>query len=1279
MIYPSYICKNHYSAWRKFYGKRILQKDNGSDIGGGSGQTAGTNGSNDAPRTWDTVGRVEEGDRSVSLHLQNQRELRHIYDPNRHVKEWEVSGIDPEITALNMVSLVGDAPYERLFFSDGIKRLNSGRLPGWILKKYSHLEHGGWWASGIDPLTGLDDLWGCFKPDKPRIDATKGKYQKYEHPLKTGATLFCLRVTWKIGLKIAIKNGLGNEYRQRIQAQQEATQNSEKASTGETKTTVSNGNQIGSDFHTRDRGVDTFNERPRIETEVFSDKGSEDRYFWEWVSKYPQIDIVPTEGVKKAAALLSQGFCAIGLPGIWGGYRKNDGQPCLLPQLEVFAKGGRQFKFAFDQDEKPKTRLANRKAVWHTAKLLKDKGCSVFIIEWEAWIKGVDDLIVAKGAKHFTERYSKALSFDDWQADGLKNLTHKVALRLDSSTKYIGDFAPPPSAKLICLKAPKGSGKTEWLVKICADAQNRGQKVIVITHRQQLGQALCSRFGIDYVSELKDSDTQGVFGFGLCFDSLRRGGQAKFNPDDWQGAIVILDECEQSLWHLLNARTEVAKHRVEVLRNFQQLIQNTLESDEGKVYLSDADLSDLSVNYVRSLANFSVEPWIAVKEGNPTPWNVTVWETCDEIFGAAISMIRQGNRIIISVDGQKAKSKWGTRNLERHLKKLFPDLRILRIDAESIADPNHLAFGCVGSLNEVLVNYDVVITSPSIETGVSIDIKGHFSAVFDIAQGVIPVASVLQRMSRLREPVPRHIWAKGFGIGRIGNGSTSPKRLVESQQTQFKANFNLLAQNDFQCDFDSVNNFQPQALKTWAKMAARINAGMLRYQHEIVRALVAEGHTIVDGDYNQLRKDDDEIDNPDQIKEQVTESRDEGYQEHCEAIALAPTPDEDRYKTLTEKQSRTLEETHELRKGELAQRYSEELVSNELVKLDDEGEYQKAQLHYYYTTGREFLNERDKRVMEKQLESGEGQVFLPDANRHLKGGKIWVLDVLGISNLLAQNTEFSNESQVLIDLSIKAKQHIAFIKDVLGITVKEQDSPIAIGQKFLRQCFGLALSNPVRRGAKGQQVRYYQPVEISELRQRTLEVWLARDLAARAEAETTAVETSQTEVYMGVNNLYLSLNSDVEVVTLGNKEYIHGVTTDSGDYQSADYQNFGVGSEVEQLVQAFEFCDTAEVFALVIEGEPAEVVEDAIASSNSQSQRNQLRAWYESLQASIDADWGNRIADALGHGVEAIKAILNPLRQEDRWLAFSDFENRFPQMMTELIRIEPTCFEWCDA
>jgi hypothetical protein len=1042
-------------------------------------------------------------------------------------------------------------------------------LPSWILKKYAHIEDGGWWASGRDPLTGEDELWGCFKPDKPRIDATKGSYQKYEHPLKATATLFALRVPLPVWEKVAKRYNVP------------------------------------------------------IPDNVAVDAKGEALGFWAWVIANPKVDVILTEGVKKAASLLSLGFAAIGLPGIWGGYRRNEGKPCLLPQLDVFAKGGRKFYFAFDQDEKRKTRHANRKALWCTAKLLKDKGCEAFIISWEPWIKGCDDLIVAKGESHFNACYLKALSFDDWSADALRELTYQPTLRLDSSSRYLGDFAPPPNAKLICLKAPKGSGKTEWLVKICAEAQHNGQKVLVITHRTQLGKALCNRFGIDYVEEVKDSQTKGVFGYGLCFDSLRRNSQAQFIPDEWGDAIVILDEVEQSIWHLLSANTEVSKHRVEVLRNFQKLIQNVLESDDGRVFLSDADLSDVSIDYIRSLASFPVEPWVAVKEGNPTPWPVTVWSDAKEMLGVLEVRIRKGEKVLIFVDGQKAKSKWGTQNLEAYLAKEFPDKRILRVDAESVSNPNHAAYGCIEKLDAVLKDYDIAIASPTIETGVSIDLKQHFTSVWDFSQGVIPVPSVLQRMARLREPVPRHVWSKSYGIGRIGNGSTSIRRLMAGQHTKFQAHVKQLAESDFVLDFDAAANFQPQSLRAWVKMAARINLGMVRYQHEIIRALIAEGHQISMGDYNAEVSDDDDAKGMEEIKNLLSETRDKNYQKQCYAVAQSPNPDDTRFKALQQSKVKTDPDRLEQRKGELCRRYDESLVNMELVELDDDGEFSKAQLHYYLTAGREFLPARERDRTEKMLGAGEGEIFIPDANRNLIGGKIKFLEFLKITELLQQDIEFTNESQILIDLRKKAREHKNAIKSVLGISFnfdrlnakgeRINISPVMIAQKFLRECLGLKLSTPRLKGPKGNQVRYYQPVEVPELRQKILSVWQQRDEQARStkSAEQATVVAIQSD--MGDLGVVPVDESSVPVISMGN---IYRSTTadyQHADYQHADYQGEDSKTDGDRLVEALEGFCSFEEFSKVARGREMGMIEDAIGFVSLQ-RRHQLKKWYKQLQ-----------------------------------------------------------------
>ncbi len=1079
-------------------------------------------------------------------------------------KEWvERSGVNPDIVRLNVRYLEGNEPYGFLCGSEKIKRLNTGRLPGWILKKYAHIEHGGWWCS-----SGNSTMWGCFKPDKPRIDATKGKFVKYEHPLYEPTGIFTLRITEEISAKIFEKCGL-----------------------------------------------DPLDEE--------TPEKQEDEHFWELVEANEGIPIVLTEGAKKAGALLSAGYAAIALPGIWGAIRKGEnGKHALIPQLEAFAQKGKEIYFAFDQDEKRSTRKANRKALFTTGRLLKSLGCKVKIVEWEPTIKGVDDLIVARGEKHFFERYQKALSFDDWCADRLRELTYKPALKLDSSTKYIGDFAPPPSAKLICLKAPKGSGKTEWLVKVCADAERRNQKVLVLTHRTQLGLELARRFGIDYVSELSTSETQGLFGYALCFDSLRANSQAKFDPEDWHGCIVIIDEAEQALWHLLNARTEVSKYRVQTLRNFQQVIKNCLGSEDGKIFLSDADLSDVAIDYIKGLCEAPIEPWVAIKEGNPTPWDVTAWEKVEDLIARLEVEIRDGGKPFIFVDGQKAKSKWGTKNLEAYLLKKFYGKKILRIDAETVTDPTHEAFGCITKLNKVSAEYDIVIASPTIETGVSIDLKGHFTAVFDVAQGVIPVASVLQRMARVREPIPRHIWAASFGIGTIGNGSPSIKSLRDSQDRKFKTHLAFLSQCDLPADIEEATNFQPQSGWCWAKMAARINLGMKRYRYEIIRSLIREGHNVVLGNPEELAEMGS---TPQQtIKDEISACRDRIYWKYKDEVASAQNPDDQDYEELQSKRERTEAELIKLRKGQLSRRYSPDLAAKtELVEADDNREYSKMRLHYYLMEGREFLLDRDRHIFLSTFEK-DGEFFLPDFNSRLIGGKIKLLEALEIPTLLQQGFEWSNSSQFLLNLRTKVLKYRGSIKEILSITIKEKDSPIAIAQKFLKQCFALKLCNPKKKGGRGQQQRYYQAPFISPLKQEIFRVWLERDRAAQAEklaaasseATPSPVATPSTALNIGNLNSALAYDTTGQAtkcgIHTGNNIYTSSVV-DTGYVPTGEgVATSNVATPFEVFVEALAVVRTQEEFWGVVQGREKEEVENAILWQDL-AMRHQLRAWYENL------------------------------------------------------------------
>ena len=226
-----------------------------------------------------------------------------MYLPSLHPQHLEElvknSGINLDLILLNFKSLQGISAYEYLLISDQLPRTNTGMIKNAWLHRYNHVIEGGWWCSGLDPLNNWHKMeWGCFKPNQPRQNQ-KGKSIKYEHPPSTPTRIFCLRISLQIWQQVGQRYNLA------------------------------------------------------IPENITINHDGEAEGFWSWVIKN-KIAIVICEGVKKAAALLSQGYVAIAIPGINSGYRviKDEfgkvTRRQLIPDLAVFTNIKRNFYICFD-------------------------------------------------------------------------------------------------------------------------------------------------------------------------------------------------------------------------------------------------------------------------------------------------------------------------------------------------------------------------------------------------------------------------------------------------------------------------------------------------------------------------------------------------------------------------------------------------------------------------------------------------------------------------------------------------------------------------------------------------------------------------------------------------------------------------------------------------------------------------------------------------------------------------------------------------------------------
>lgn len=964
-----------------------------------------------------------------------------------YLTEWRQSCVDEELIRLNVTALEGSVPSDYLLYSEELPRRNDGRVTQSILKRYEHTEQGGWWCSGIDLLTGHPDSWGCFKPNTPRLNPEQRKLIKYEHPPKMATGLFALRVPLHIWQRISERFGV-----------------------------------------------------PILSHEIAPEQP--DFGFWQWLKNHPQLPLCITEGAKKAGALLSAGYPAIALPGIHNGYRvpkdelgNRTGKAYLIPQLQKLVTKGREIQIVFDQDFKPNTIKAVNTAIKRMGYLLTQAGCSVKVLTWNGNLgKGVDDLLANQGQQVFDEIYEKSLSFEIWQAQKLSQLTYQPNLEVNH--RYLNDFVIPESAKLIAVKSPKGTGKTRFLEKIVAQALSRHQWVLVIGHRVKLVEELCHRFGLKYITEVREQNQ--LMGYGLCIDSLHPHSQAQFDASQWKDGIVIIDEVEQVLWHGLNSET-CKSNRVAILKSLKTLVQNVL-GGTGKVYLADADLSDISVDYFVSLAGIPLHPFIIQNS-----WKPSKTEACQfyhypesspkKFMKDLVKQIREGGKPFICLSAQKLTSQWGTCNLESYFKKQFPNKRILRIDSESLVEPSHPAYQCINHLNETLKNYDIVLASPSIETGISIDLKNHFTSVWCLAQGIQTATSICQSLSRVRDNIPRYVWLASYGFNQVGNSSTSMTSLLSSGHRLVELNIRLLQQSDLEGLDDLDTGFQAESLLCWAKMAVRVNASMLNYRDNILAQLQDEGHQIIEVQPNQTLSPQ-EVEKNQQNQNQLTEAinavREQNYHQECEAIAQANLLSDEQYRQLKKRLVKSITERRAIKKYDLQKRYGIP-INSELVMKDDGGWYQKLRLHYFLTIGKQFLSDRDTLIAKKLLECGHGSLFIPDFNGSQLGAIIGTMEVLGISVLLAHpERELRPTDGDLQKMASIAISNRLEIKSITKIGLAANSSPITIIRRFL-ELLGYGLTQIRQEKINKKLVRVYQIALPNDGREEVFRQWLFKD------------------------------------------------------------------------------------------------------------------------------------------------------------------------------------------
>jgi hypothetical protein len=336
--------------------------------------------------------------KSVPAHIKPEPSHRNHWQPDlsRHEsardtisEEFKASAIADDIAALNFRywNPFNENDLDEVFtlLVAEPEHRNNGTLAGRSQNDLANtLRSGGWIFEGY--------LGVSVKPDFPRRNA-EGKVIKYESPRGAGnQQLFVPRVSVRVASEIARKLGVVRDL-----------------------------------------------------NPIFA-PAAEDLEFWDWFLS-TGLPLIITEGAKKAAALVSAGYPAIALNGIWGwGSNEKDmfgevergsrgeSLKILNPDLEPFLDD-REIVLAFDRDEKPDTIKTVEAAKKRFRQEIEGIVAGVTQLKWKGH-KGVDDFLAAKGVKKLDLAYSKRSKVELPVLKEKRETIGDLSLKLAKSATY---------------------------------------------------------------------------------------------------------------------------------------------------------------------------------------------------------------------------------------------------------------------------------------------------------------------------------------------------------------------------------------------------------------------------------------------------------------------------------------------------------------------------------------------------------------------------------------------------------------------------------------------------------------------------------------------------------------------------------------------------------------------------------------------------------------------------------------------------------------------------
>jgi hypothetical protein len=383
-------------------------------------------------------------------------------------------------------------------------------------------------------------------------------------------------------------------------------------------------------------------------------------------------------------------------------------------------------------------------------------------------------------------------------------------------------------SRMLCIKSPTGTGKTNAVAEILKE--RKPDRVLVSTFRvNQVSQLKNDKFK-DIPNLISYNETRSTVSTESLPNDTTKTITTKVKLDNSQKAII----CQAESLHRIrwteydkNKTTVVLDEACQVKKQFTS--ETFLKQPTGKrswkkfkqilknaeyVYVMDAHLTQDVISWIQSIGCIKqADTQVFINEYlKPNEKKIDMTLCPYDVLKDCKRKLKKRKRIYIACNCSIEK-------IDAYavlLQKFRPNAKILKIHQETLNDPDVLK--AMENINDPKTGwgaYDVLIVSPSIQSGLSFDAAAGSANAFDSVFGIFSNYTnasndCIQMLDRVRHPNNDTIT---ISISMTNNniGPTTEKGVINSLKSKtahlYKINQQLEALADFEFNADGGYNF----------------------------------------------------------------------------------------------------------------------------------------------------------------------------------------------------------------------------------------------------------------------------------------------------------------------------------------------------------------------------------------------------------------------------------------------------------------------------------------